>query len=84
MKEKQINKKFNWIQDEIELDFDLCEVLQNEIKKAEKYDLEGCDWKYFLVAESIELLGKGLYSGGVITKKQWNTLCDKYPGEERF
>ena len=77
-------EKYNWIQDDIELDFIPNKALQGLMKEAEEFDLAGDAIGYFTTAEGIDVYAKASYSRGQITQKQWDDICDKYPGEERF
>lgn len=72
-----IKKKFRWIRDDIEINFPLPEICRNIIKDLERFDLEE-NYAYDNLAETLDHVAKELYAEGVLTKKQWETLCAKY------
>lgn len=70
--------KYNFINDAIKIDFPISKLLQNTIEEAESLDLNK-DIEYFCVAESIDVIAKGLFASGKINKEQWDKLCLRYP-----
>ena len=73
-------KQFHWVRDDIVIDFPIPKFLQNTLSEAEELDLNN-SLEYHCVAENIDILAKNLYTGRVITKEQWDLLCEKYPFE---
>ena len=66
-----------WINNEIEIDFEVPKSLQNLIDKLEKYDAAE-DYTYFNYSEALDDGAKELVVRGKLTKEQWDLLCAKY------
>ena len=66
-----------WIDDQIVIDFKLPEAMLDIMKKIEELDQKG-DYAVINYANTLDIYAKKLYSDGVITKKQWDTLIEKY------
>lgn len=69
----------NWINDEIEIDFDVPKSLQYLIDELEKLDAAE-DYAYFNYSEALDDGAKELVVQGKLTKEQWDLLCTKYNG----
>ena len=72
--------KYNWINDEVKIDFEVeDEVLRNTINDCERFDLAH-DFQYFGMAEAIDNLCKMFYAGGHMNQEEWDKLVGRYPG----
>lgn len=72
-------KKYNWINDEVKIDFPLPQILQDKVIELEQLDSE-MDYFYFDVCEYLDDDAKLFYVDGVITKEQWDKLITRYDG----
>lgn len=72
-----IKKKYNWINDEVKIDFPLPKILQYQIEELEELDGKK-DYLYFDRCDDLDIDAKNLYVEGVITKEQWNKLITRY------
>lgn len=72
-------KKYNWINNEIEIDFPLPKLMQNLIVRLEELEAAG-DYSYFNVSEALDCAAKEMVVQGLMTKEQWDLLCAKYDG----
>lgn len=73
-------EKHNWINDSIAIDFVVPKSLQEIISILEQMD-EDEDYGYYEYSEVLDYGAKEYVYQGVLTKKQWQTLCLKYDGE---
>ena len=69
--------KFRWIDESIEIDFELPKSMQNLIEKMEELDLQE-NYAYFSYSEALDTGAKLLYAAGKLTQHQWDLLCAKY------
>ena len=69
----------NWINDEIEIDFDVPKGIQDLINELEKLD-DAEDYAYFNYSDALDCAAKELVKKGKLTTSQWNKLCAKYDG----
>lgn len=72
-------KKYNWIDESIVIDFDMPLIMKNLILDMEKLD-EKEDYGYLNYCEALDDLAKEAYVQGWLTKAQWNMLVRKYGG----
>lgn len=73
-----MEKKFHWINDDIKIDFPISKAMRNTMDEAEALDLEeSCE--YSAVADILDVMGKEAYVNGLITKEQWDRICERYP-----
>lgn len=72
--------KYNFINDDIKIDFPTSAVMENSMKEAEELDLQN-SMGYYGVAESIDVLAKNLNACGKITEEQWALINARYPLE---
>ena len=72
--------KFNYINDAVKIDFKTSKLLENTMKEAEQLDSEN-NVEYFCVAESIDVIAKGLVASKIITEEQWEQILKRYPLE---
>lgn len=72
-----MKRKYNWINDEVKIDFKLPSFLQKKVDMLERLDYEMNDC-YFDECEYLECDAKECYVTGVLTKEQWDKLCERY------
>lgn len=72
------DKKFHWINPDINVDFVKSPAIRELFEIAEQQDLAR-DLAYVYTADDIEVQAKGLYANGVISKAQWDLICERYP-----
>ena len=72
-------KSFNWVNDNIKIDFPISKVLANTMKEAEEADLNGDNGEYMCLSDMIDVCAKAAYTCGKLTKEQWDKLCERYP-----
>lgn len=72
-------KSFNWINDDIKIDFSVSELLSNTMAEAEEADLNGNNGEYMVLSDMLDVYAKNAYSCGKITKEQWDRICQRYP-----
>lgn len=73
-----MNNKYHEINDEINITFELPEMLKNLIEEAEAADIRN-DGSYDNLADTIDILSKNYYADGIITLKQWEMIVRRYP-----
>lgn len=73
-----MRKGFMYIDETIELDFDMPEELREEIEKLDKAFDENDVNTWDMYHESIGAYAKGLYSMGKITSKQMHKIWERY------
>lgn len=69
----------HFINDDIIIDFKLPKLIQNVILELEELDKEE-DYCYFDYSSALDNIAKSFYADGVLTKKQWELLAEKYNG----
>lgn len=70
---------YNYINDDVKLDFEIPKSLVYLIEMCEKYDQEDNYGAYNSFADFLtEVASKELYVKGVITKEQWDTIDRRY------
>jgi hypothetical protein len=69
---------YHEINDEVKIDFEVPEILQDIINQTEDADKANNLMLYCDLAECVDVLAKNLYTDGMITKKQWDTLVMRY------
>lgn len=74
-----MGKKYNWINDEVKIDFPLPKILRDKVELLEKLD-SLMDETYFDECEYMDDDAKGYYVAGKITKSQWDALITRYDG----
>ncbi len=71
--------KYNYINDDIVIDFEVPMVLKNLMLDAEKSDLEEDEGTYLNYADAIDVWAKNYYQDGELSNLQWELLCRRYP-----
>lgn len=72
-------KVFNWVNDNIKIDFPISRGMKNTMEEAEQLDLDNNKEEYSAVADFLDLMGKEAFANKLITKEQWNKICERYP-----
>lgn len=72
--------KYNFINDNIKIDFPTSKLMENTMQEAEDLDQKKSQ-EYFCVADAIDVIAKELYANGIITQEQWDLLTMRYPVE---
>lgn len=70
--------KFHWVNEDIKIDFPISEGMKNTMEEAEQLDLEE-SVEYAAVADILDVMGKEAFVNGLITRKQWDTIVERYP-----
>ena len=70
-------KKYNWVNDEIKIDFKVQRSIEHQIEELEKLDEEK-NILYFDYCDHLDVLAKNAYTEGMITKKEWDALVMRY------
>ncbi|NBK97240.1 MAG: hypothetical protein EOM50_04375 [Erysipelotrichia bacterium] len=70
-------KNKSWIKKNIEINFPLPKSIQNIIEILEELD-EKQDYCYYDYLEELDCTAKEMVVRGKLTKKQWDTLLEKY------
>lgn len=71
--------KYNWIREDVVIDFPIPNSLQEIIAILELLDIAE-DYGYYDYSEALDCGAKEYVYQGILTKKQWETLCLKYDG----
>lgn len=74
-----MEKKYNYINDDIKINFKVPKKLQEIVDYLEELDAED-NAAFYNYAETLEYVGRDFVESGEITKKQWIRLCDRYGG----
>ena len=69
---------YNFINDDIKLDFEIPGGLQYLIDEAEKADKENDLGTYIAYADVIDTAAKNYCAAGKITMKDWDKVCARY------
>lgn len=72
-------KKYNWINEAVEVDFPLPQGILFLTKKLEELDSSE-NYAYFNYSEALDTAAKELVVKGRLTQKQWDLLCARYEG----
>ena len=72
------NRVYNYIDNEIEIDFELSVTMEDLINKAEEADILDDYGLYMNLADAIDSQGKKEASQHIITETEWRTLTRRY------
>lgn len=72
------NRVYNYINNEIEIDFELSITMEDLINKAEEADILDDYGLYMNLADAIDSQGKKEASQHIITETQWRILTRRY------
>lgn len=73
------NVKYNFINDDIKIDFELSKTMKDLINKVEEADLLDDYGLYINLADAIDTQAKLESSHHILTNSQWNKLNRRYP-----
>lgn len=72
------NRSYNYIDSNIEIDFDLSLTMEDLVSKAEEADLIGDYGLYMNIADAIDSQGKKEFNNHIITETEWKILVRRY------
>ncbi len=72
------NRVYNYIDNEVKIDFELSITMDDLVKKAEEADFLGDYGLYMNIADAIDSQGKKEASNHIITETEWIKLTRRY------
>lgn len=72
------NREYNYINNDIEIDFELSNTLKDLIDQAEEADIIGDYGLYMNIADAIDVQAKKETANHLITESQWRQLARRY------
>lgn len=72
------NRKYNYINNDVKIDFELSTTMLDLINKAEDADLLGDYGLYMNIVDAIDSQGKKESNYHIITETEWRTLLRRY------
>ena len=72
------NRKYNYINNEVEIDFDLTPTMSDLVKKAEEADILEDYGLYINLADAIDSEGKKEATHHIISETEWRKLVRRY------
>ena len=72
------NRKYNFINDDVKIDFELSKTMKDLVDKCEKADLINDYGLYMNVADAIDSQGKKETTHHIITETEWKKLVRRY------
>ena len=72
------NRKYNYINNEIKIDFELSHTMQDLVDKAEKADILEDYGLYMNLADAIDSQAKKEVNRHLITETEWRKLVKRY------
>ena len=73
------NRKYNFINNEINIDFELTKTMSDLVKKAEDADILNDYGLYMNIADAIDVEGKKEATHHIISETEWRKLVRRYP-----
>lgn len=73
------NRKYNFINNEINIDFELTKTMSDLVKKAEDADILNDYGLYMNIADAIDSEGKKEATHHIISETEWRKLVRRYP-----
>ncbi len=73
------NRKYNFINNEITIDFELTKTMSDLVKKAEDADILNDYGLYMNIADAIDSEGKKETTHHIISETEWRKLVRRYP-----
>ena len=73
------NRKYNFINNEINIDFELTKTMSDLVKKAEDADILNDYGLYMNIADAIDVEGKKEATHHIISETEWRKLVKRYP-----
>ncbi len=78
MKDIYKNRKYNFINNEVQIDFELTPTMSDLVKKAEDADILNDYGLYMNLADAIDSQGKKEATHHIISETEWRTLTRRY------
>ncbi len=72
------NRVYNYINNEVEIDFELSITMEDLVKKAEEADLLADYGLYMNLSDAIDSQGKKEASQHIISETEWKILTRRY------
>ncbi len=72
------NRKYNFINNEVKIDFELTPTMSDLVKKAEDADILDDYGLYMNLADAIDSQGKKEATHHIISETEWRTLTRRY------
>ena len=72
------NRKYNFINDDVKIDFELSKTMKDLVDKCEEADLINDYGLYMNVADAIDSQGKKEATHHIITETEWKKLVMRY------
>ena len=72
------NRKYNYINKDIVIDFELSNTMKDLVDQAEKADLLEDYGLYMNLADAIDVRAKNEVSRNLMTEREWNLLIMRY------
>lgn len=72
------NRKYNFINDDVKIDFELSKTMKDLVDKCEEADLINDYGLYMNVADDIDSQGKKEATHHIITETEWKKLVRRY------
>lgn len=72
------NRKYNYINDDIKIEFELSITMKDLVNKAEEADLLEDYGLYMNIVDAIDTQGKKETKNHIITESEWNKLIWRY------
>ncbi len=72
------NRKYNFINNEVQIDFELTPTMSDLVKKAEDADILNDYGLYMNLADAIDSQGKKETTHHIISETEWRTLTRRY------
>lgn len=72
------NRKYNYINNEVEIDFELSPTMTDLVKKAEDADILDDYGLYMNIADAIDSQGKKETTHHILTETEWRALVRRY------
>lgn len=73
------NRKYNFINNEVNIDFELTKTMSDLVKKAEDADILNDYGLYMNIADAIDSEGKKEATHHIISETEWRKLVRRYP-----
>ena len=73
------NRKYNFINNEVNIDFELTKTMSDLVKKAEDADILNDYGLYMNIADAIDVEGKKEATHHIISETEWRKLVRRYP-----
>ncbi len=72
------NRKYNYINNEVQIDFELTPTMSDLVKKAEDADILNDYGLYMNLADAIDSQGKKEATHHIISETEWRTMTRRY------